>query len=190
MGSGQSNLDQANIIKISESVVKRLENYQKEQSNKQASKPAEKKPAEEAKPKTTTIKNENVNPLPDTTTNISVNYGPPLTSLRVLQMKENELGEREAYWSKRAEEFRRKEAQLSEAMIREFEKAEKQINSQAPEKQLNELKIYEEKKKRLVECYTNYPDQLLRCDREVAEFADSVRVGNVVRATVKASSAS
>lgn len=177
MGSGQSNLDQANIIKISESVVQRLENYQKEQLRK----PVEKK--EEPKPKTTTIKNENVNPLPKTNANVAVNYGPPLSSLRVLQMKEDELGERENYWSGRAEEFQLKEKQLSEAMLREFEKSEKEFNLQTSGKQLSGLKNYEEKKKRLVECYTNYPDQLLRCDREVAEFADSVRVSNVVQAS-------
>lgn len=169
MGSGQSNLDPANIIKISQNVVERLERQQQSQNQPQ-------KKTEE--PKKTTIKNVET---PKTNTNVesSVQFGPTLTSLRVLQMKEKEFSERENYWTERVQQFRKRELELSEGMVREFEKAEKEINKKAPGKPPGELKNYEEKKKNLLECYKKYPDQLLLCDREVAEFADSIKVGNL-----------
>lgn len=175
MGSAQSshNHDQAYIIKISQSVIDRLERQAKAQEK-------------EERIGRTTIKNEipstPVTPPPTpihTNQNIeNVTYLPSLTSLRVLQMKEKELSEQDNYWAERIENFKLKEKHIGDAMLKEFEKAEKEINRHVPRK-INELKNYDEKKKSLLECYKKHPDELLLCSREVAEFADSVRIGNV-----------
>ncbi|XP_076664388.1 coiled-coil-helix-coiled-coil-helix domain containing 3 [Andrena cerasifolii] len=180
MGAGQSarkltinNVEEVDVIKVSNSVVQRL--TQKANTEMQ----------NEVRPTTLTQSSPNkVTPQSPHSGDIPASSGYPvyyhpqltLTALEIQQQKERELLNQDLYWQQRIENLEQSHLKINDIMDGEYKKAAEELYMNG-QKKVNVQDIVQpcmENTDKVLKCYQEYPNQILKCGSLVEEFSTCV----------------
>ncbi|KAL7300695.1 MICOS complex subunit mic25a [Trichogramma pretiosum] len=164
MGSSQSTRkltinndeDDANVIRISDSVAQRLANEQSKQSDKQ----------EVASPAVRTARE----------VELSHTAHPHFTisALEMQQQKERELQEQETYYQRRLQNLEKTHEKINTAIDTEYKKALTIFDDCKVIKAQDAVKPCIENRQKVLKCYQENPRETLRCASLVEEFSSCV----------------
>lgn len=146
-----SNDDPTSVIKVSDGVIKRLKGRVEDDSSRQG-----------------IVESSDVNPR------IVQGGDYTMTSLQILQAKEAEIRNIDAYWEKRLMNMQENHKVLSRKMDEEYEVAVKEVQSRLKTRPgIRDLPC-QDMKANVITCYKTYPRQTLNCAKEVEAFSACV----------------
>ncbi|KAK5640113.1 hypothetical protein RI129_010924 [Pyrocoelia pectoralis] len=176
MGSGTSrtrkitldNEDASKVIKVSDDVVQRLKC--------------------EPKSKVSSVSSQEVVPFDSDSGPVPIYYYEPrLTSLQFQQDKNQALKRNDEYWEKRIKDLENCHSEMHKVMDGEYNKA---ITELSQEKKLYacDTPPCQMSKKKVLDCYKKYPNQSMKCLKEVEAFTACVDLQRSILIDAKAAS--
>lgn len=184
MGSGQSsrkltisNEEEIGVIQVSNALVQRLGNAQREKSGTGESSsetvgpgtPLQRPPP----PAATTVTSQ----TPDTPQ--PVYYYPEITisALQMQQQKEQELKQQEQYWQRRLQNLENGYQKVTRVLEEEYKKAIEETSVPAGQQSIDIQGIIQpclDNSSKIVKCYQDHPKETLKCSSLVEEFSNCV----------------
>ncbi|XP_022915729.1 MICOS complex subunit Mic19 [Onthophagus taurus] len=158
------NDDPTSVIKVSDDVVQRLRCAEAKRRGSSGQAPPQQLHSHQI------ISN---NPPPP-----FYHYEPTFTSLQIRQEAAEKLRKNDEYWTRRIHDLEKNNEKMRILMEEEYKKAMDEMNSKTSKSPFSEMPCIMNRKK-VMECYQQYPNEPMRCAKEVQAFAACVDMKSI-----------